>query len=36
MAKNEKNSANSTQLDGFLDWLLEELLKGGYIENDMS
>lgn len=32
MAKKEQNAANSPQLDSFIDWLLEELLKGGYIK----
>ena len=34
MAKDEKNTANAPQLDSFLDYLLEELLKGGFL-NDL-
>lgn len=36
MTKDEKNTASSTQLDNFIDWLLDELLKGGFLENEVS
>ncbi len=36
MTKDEKNAASSTQLDNFIDWLLDELLKGGFLENEVS
>ena len=32
MTKDKKNVAGSTQLDNFIDWLLDELLKGGFLD----